>query len=102
MTKELWDEISGFDSSFDREQDVDIKAKVRYLAKEKYDGQYSYVAVADSCLYHFGHTGSGKAGYLSDPMMTKDQFQKKWNMTPYQFSTIVGKELGNDTSTVQR
>ncbi len=81
ISRELWNEIGGYDEQFKIGEDVDIKAKI-WDAAQKANKSFVFKSIADSVLYHFGHVGSEKRSIIVDPFVL---FQQKWGMSIKEF-----------------
>ena len=81
ISRELWNEIGGYDEQFKLGEDVDIKATI-WDAAQKAGESYDFRSIADSVLYHFGHAGSDKRSVIVDPFKL---FKDKWHMTITEF-----------------
>lgn len=81
ISRELWMEIGGYDETFLIGEDVDIKAKI-WNAANTAGESYDFRSIADSLVYHFGHSGSSKREMVIDPFAA---FQKKWGMSITEF-----------------
>lgn len=81
ISREVWAEIGGYDEQFKLGEDVDIKAKI-WDAACKINAPYDFRSIANSIIYHFGHSGSSKRPMIINPF---ELFHQKWRMTITEF-----------------
>lgn len=81
ISRETWKKIGGYDEKFKIGEDVDIKAKIWQKAVSE-NKLYDFRSIADSVVYHFGHSGSVKRPQIMDPFK---MFKEKWQMSIGEF-----------------
>jgi len=81
ISREVWNEVGGYDEQFKLGEDVDLKAKIWNAARVA-QAPYDFRSIADSVMYHFGHSGSSKRPMIIDPFK---MFKQKWGMTIKEF-----------------
>jgi GT2 family glycosyltransferase len=81
ISREVWNEIGGYDEQFKLGEDVDIKAKI-WKAATTAGESYDFRSIADSIVYHFGHSGSSKRPVVINPF---ELFRQKWGMSITEF-----------------
>lgn len=92
ITKELWDDIGGFDEKYfpGFGTDPDIVAKIYFKAQEN-NALCEIRGVADSGLYHFQCVTTDRLennDYLR--VQAKARFIEKWKMEPAEFYELIG------------